>query len=270
MGIITGTIIGIYDICLKVSNQYYRSKAKRLLKKVNEKVSVVDSTIDPDVYFPSHEELLQLLKKLSNSKRCHRHLTGGLPTRDLERAMDTKNDNAAFFIRRVIAALEQAVLNSETFQIKQDKIAAVRLSMEKYMGVLHDSNRLNFQESIKDIEDGVLSPDEVRRIKEYFDQKYAQNVKSFPRERMLKTGKSLGQLSNGKIDFVATRGGDKLYIQVTQEVKSEKTEQREYERLLGLKDNYPKYVLRTDEFAGGNYEGIKSMHIADFLLSNEY
>jgi len=35
-------------------------------------------------------------------------------------------------------------------------------------------------------------------------------------------------------------------------------------------NNYPKYVLTTDEFAGGNYEGIKTMHIADFLLSSEY
>ena len=49
-----------------------------------------------------------------------------------------------------------------------------------------------------------------------------------------------------------------------------KTEKREYERLLEIRDNYPKYVLRTDEFAGGNYQGIKSMHIADFLLSTEY
>ena len=30
------------------------------------------------------------------------------------------------------------------------------------------------------------------------------------------------------------------------------------------------YVLTTDAFAGGNYEGIKTMHIADFLLSSEY
>ena len=56
----------------------------------------------------------------------------------------------------------------------------------------------------------------------------------------------------------------------TQEIKSEKTEKREYERLLEIRDNYPKYVLRTDESAGGNYQGIKSMHIADFLLSTEY
>lgn len=80
----------------------------------------------------------------------------------------------------------------------------------------------------------------------------------------------IGQLADSEIDFVATRGGDKIYIQVTQEITSEKTEQREYEQLLNVRDNYPKYVLCTDEFAGGNYEGIKSMHVADFLLSNEY
>ena len=37
-----------------------------------------------------------------------------------------------------------------------------------------------------------------------------------------------------------------------------------------IHDNYPKYVLRTDEFAGGNYPGIRSMHVADFLLSRDY
>ena len=38
----------------------------------------------------------------------------------------------------------------------------------------------------------------------------------------------------------------------------------------GYPDNYPKYVLRTDESVGGNYEGIKTMHVADFLLSGEF
>ena len=42
------------------------------------------------------------------------------------------------------------------------------------------------------------------------------------------------------------------------------------DRLLEINDNYPKYLLRTDEFAGGNYQGIKTMHVADFLLSDEY
>ena len=47
-----------------------------------------------------------------------------------------------------------------------------------------------------------------------------------------------------------------------------KKERREYDRLLDIRDNYPKYVLRTDDFVGGNYEGIHTMHVADFLLSD--
>jgi predicted AAA+ superfamily ATPase len=76
----------------------------------------------------------------------------------------------------------------------------------------------------------------------------------------------IGQLTDGEIDFVATKQENKLYIQITQQIESDKTRQREYGRLLSIPDNYPKYVLRTDEFAGGNQDGIQSMHIADFLL----
>ena len=80
----------------------------------------------------------------------------------------------------------------------------------------------------------------------------------------------IGKFGDSEIDFVAERQNEKLYVQVTQEIRTEKTERREYERLLQIKDNYPKYVLRTDLFADGNYEGIKTMHIADFLLSNSF
>lgn len=80
----------------------------------------------------------------------------------------------------------------------------------------------------------------------------------------------IGKVDDGEIDFVAIRQNDRIYVQVSQEIRKEKTEKREYERLLQIKDNYPKYVLRTDAFAGGNYQGIKTMHIADFLLSDEF
>ena len=49
-----------------------------------------------------------------------------------------------------------------------------------------------------------------------------------------------------------------------------KTQKREYEQLLEIRDNYPKYVVMADDFAGGNYEGIKTMNIVDFLLCKEY
>ena len=80
----------------------------------------------------------------------------------------------------------------------------------------------------------------------------------------------IGQLSDGEIDFVATRQGSKLYIQVAQQIGRGATEQREYGRLLHIRDAYPKYVLHLDEFAGGNHDGVKSVHVADFLLSGDY
>lgn len=81
---------------------------------------------------------------------------------------------------------------------------------------------------------------------------------------------NVGKTDGGEIDFVAERQNERLYVQVTQEIRSEKTAKREYERLLEIRDNSPKYVLTTDAFAGGNYQGIRTMHIADFLLSTEY
>ena len=80
----------------------------------------------------------------------------------------------------------------------------------------------------------------------------------------------IGKIGNAEIDFVATRQENKLYIQIAQQTSKDETEEQEYGRLLGIADNYPKYVLRADELAGGNYQGIKTMNIAEFLLSSEY
>lgn len=80
----------------------------------------------------------------------------------------------------------------------------------------------------------------------------------------------VGKLDQNEIDFVAVRQNEKLYIQIAQEISSEKTKEREYGNLLSIADNYPKYVLRTDILTGGNHEGIKTMHVADFLLSGDY
>ena len=73
-----------------------------------------------------------------------------------------------------------------------------------------------------------------------------------------------------EIDFVATRQDEKIYVQVAQEIGNESTKEREYGRLLEIQDNYPKYVLLGNPYAGRNYQGIKTIHIADFLLSDEF
>lgn len=80
----------------------------------------------------------------------------------------------------------------------------------------------------------------------------------------------VGKSGTAEVDFVAQRGGNTLYIQIAREIRLKATEEREYGRLLAIPDNYPKYLLCTDDFAGGNYKGIHTMHIADFLLSDAY
>ena len=80
----------------------------------------------------------------------------------------------------------------------------------------------------------------------------------------------IGKMKDKEIDFVATNQNDKIYVQVTQEIKSEKTQKREYDQLLEIKDNYPKYVVMANDFASVKYQGIKTMNITDFLLSKEY
>lgn len=80
----------------------------------------------------------------------------------------------------------------------------------------------------------------------------------------------VGKLDGYEIDFIATRQEEKIYVQVAQKIGNDSTREREYGRLLEIGDNYPKYVLLNDDYAGGNYQGIKTIHIADFLLSKDF
>ena len=81
---------------------------------------------------------------------------------------------------------------------------------------------------------------------------------------------NVGKNGAGEVDFVATRQNNTLYVQVAQEISEASTQKREFDRLLEIRDNYPKYVLRTDAFADGNHRGIIVMHVADFLLSEGF
>ena len=80
----------------------------------------------------------------------------------------------------------------------------------------------------------------------------------------------VGKNGAGEIDFVATKQNNRIYVQVAQEIREASTQKREFDRLLEIRDNYPKYVLRTDAFADGNHRGIIVMHVADFLLSEGF
>jgi len=79
----------------------------------------------------------------------------------------------------------------------------------------------------------------------------------------------VGKLDSQEIDFVGLKQGKKIYVQVTYLLADEKTTDREFGNLINIKDNYPKYVVSLDDFnKGGDVQGIRHIHLSDFLLLN--
>lgn len=165
-------------------------------------------------------------------------------------------------------------LKAERRSLDNETVYSYLEKLEKAY-LLHRCSRydLNGKEILKTQEKFYLADTSLRySVLGYQDDTVASSLENVVYLELCRRGYTvyIGKTGDNEIDFVATRQNEKLYVQVTQRIESEKTEKREYERLLEIRDNYPKYVLRTDEFAGGNYEGILTMHVADFLLSDAY
>ena len=77
---------------------------------------------------------------------------------------------------------------------------------------------------------------------------------------------AIGKIDNKEIDFIATNADDKLYIQVTESMKEENTKNRELTPLKKVKDNYSKIILSLEPGLETSYDGIKSIHLIDWLL----
>lgn len=78
----------------------------------------------------------------------------------------------------------------------------------------------------------------------------------------------VGKNKKKEVDFVAVQRDERIYVQVCRRLPEESD--REVANLLEIKDHYPKYVVTLDELASGNVNGVKIMHLAEFLLSDEY
>lgn len=76
----------------------------------------------------------------------------------------------------------------------------------------------------------------------------------------------IGKNGTKEIDFVAVQRDERIYVQVCRRLPEESD--RETANLLEIKDHYPKYVVTLDEMAAGNINGVRIVHLADFLLSN--
>jgi predicted AAA+ superfamily ATPase len=78
-----------------------------------------------------------------------------------------------------------------------------------------------------------------------------------------------GKLGVKEIDFVAENNGHRIYVQVSLTVQNEETRQREFDNLMLIGDNYPKYVVTlNDMLIGNDNKGIQHLNLIDFLYTS--
>lgn len=101
----------------------------------------------------------------------------------------------------------------------------------------------------------------------YKPQDRARRLENVVLNHLLYCGYSVkvGTLPPEEIDFVCTKNGETLYVQVTIELSSQETIDREFGNLLKIKDNYPKIVVSGERSFENTYEGIEHIYIRDFL-----
>lgn len=75
----------------------------------------------------------------------------------------------------------------------------------------------------------------------------------------------VGTIQNKEIDFIAEKGADRIYVQVSYLLPDKEVIDREFKNLLLIQDNYPKFVISLDDITIKNYQGIQHLQAWEFV-----
>ncbi|MDD6964504.1 MAG: ATP-binding protein [Firmicutes bacterium] len=78
----------------------------------------------------------------------------------------------------------------------------------------------------------------------------------------------VGKNNTKEIDFIAIHKDEKIYVQVC--VQIPENSNRELGNLMEIRDHYPKYVVTLNEMDVGIENGIRIVHLRDFLLAKQW
>ena len=78
----------------------------------------------------------------------------------------------------------------------------------------------------------------------------------------------IGKNDTKEIDFVAIRRDERIYVQVCVQIPADSD--REVGNLMEVRDHYPKYVVTLNEMDTGIENGIRIVHLREFLLAEKW
>jgi uncharacterized protein len=79
----------------------------------------------------------------------------------------------------------------------------------------------------------------------------------------------VGKVGDLEVDFIAMRGNEKIYVQVSTDISDSETFRREITPFEKIRDAYPRILLARTRQPEYDYEGLRIANLADWLATDE-